>query len=63
MIKNDKGDSTIDKFYISKAYNKIKKWFNNKDENYRESFKNIILEEDESQLNPVVRYIEHADKG
>lgn len=48
MIKNDKEDSTIDKFYLTSAYKKIKKWFNNKDENYRESFKNIILEEDES---------------
>lgn len=46
-IKPEK--STIDKFYISTAYNTIKKWFEGKDEEEKNQFKKIITEENETK--------------
>lgn len=46
IIKNDEDDSTIDKFYLTSAYNKIKKWFDGKDQT---PFKEIIFEKNKSK--------------
>lgn len=48
-ISNNTDESTIDKFYISTAYNKIREWFKDKDENDRKRFENIIREKDKSK--------------
>ena len=59
-IPGDVDDSTIDKFYISTAYNTIKKWFKGKATTH---FKDIILEKNESNKSvQILWYVIDSEK-